>query len=80
MAKDIEAFTPASLEIQKRKELLTLLVNCSLTKKPAQLWSKVLVGSDDEKLTQARSTIMFILPRAALSIGMTREKYLTLVL
>ena len=79
LAEGIESFSPKSPLVQKRKELPNVLVNCSLTKNASQLRSKVLTGSDTEKLEQAFSTIKFILPRAALTIGVTREKYITLL-
>ncbi|MCG8608611.1 tetratricopeptide repeat protein, partial [bacterium] len=79
LAKEIQAFSPVNVEIQERKELVNLMVHASLIRNPSQLWSQVLIGTDDEKLSRALNTITFILPRAALNIGSTREKYLTLL-
>lgn len=79
LARNIAQFSPQSQAIQKRQELLDLLINVSLTNNTAQIWLNVLNGTENEKLEQAISTIMFILPRAALNIGATREKYIILL-
>ncbi len=79
LKEDVNQFLPNSMLIQKRKNLLTLLVNCSLTNNTVLIWSEILTGSDNEKLEQVFNAIMFILPRAALNIGTTREKYIILL-
>ncbi len=79
LARQLKEFIPKSLLILKKKEELDLLTNCSLTRSSKEIWGKVLKGSDQEKLDQALSTVRFILPRAALNIGVVRERYIQLL-
>ena len=77
--KELQKFVPQNMKIYDRAQQLYLLINTAIISDPSQLWSKVLSGSDEQKLKQALKTIRFVLPRAALNIGTVREKYLTLL-
>lgn len=79
LAAELKEFEPRNRDVNIRKEQLNLLTNCSITRNTAQIWSRVLEGTDDEKLQQVLSTIRFILPRAALNIGRVRARYLNLL-
>jgi hypothetical protein len=75
----IEAFTPQSEPLRQRFERVKLLTHLAFSDNVGSLWSNVLTGSDEEKLRQTLDAIMFVLSRAALNIGATREKYIPLL-
>lgn len=79
LQRQVARFAPQNPATRERKEQLHLLINCSLTPNTAQIWDDVLSGSDAEKMEEALSTVRFVLPRAALNIGIIREKYLRLL-
>lgn len=79
LAEQVEAFYPRSQSLRQRLERLKVLMHLALINNPAELWASVLTGSDEEKLQQALDAIMFVLSRAALNIGVTREKYILLL-
>lgn len=75
----IQDFKPKNRIVSEGKEQLKLLANCSLSGNRKEIWQNVLSGTEDEKLEQALATVQFVLPRAALNIGIVREKYLKLL-
>lgn len=75
----LELFHPANAVVRERAEQLNLLANCSLSANTQQIWQKVLVGSDEQKMEQALTTVRFVLPRAAFNIGKVRQKYILLL-
>jgi TolA-binding protein len=79
LAIAVAQFSPRNRDIQEKTKQLNLLISCATTSNTAQIWSDALSGTDDEKLEQALRTIRFVLPRAALNIGMIREKYIRLL-
>ena len=79
LAAQLAEFNPANQSVGIRKQQLELLVVSSLTTQRQQLWNDVLSGSAGEKAEEALATVRFILPRAALNIGPSRERYLTLL-
>ncbi len=79
LASEIGSWSPNSESLLQRNERLNLLIHLALANNSTELWSKVLSGSDEEKLQQALDGIMFIVSRVALNIGVTREKYIALL-
>ncbi|MFQ5637750.1 MAG: hypothetical protein ACE5IR_07105, partial [bacterium] len=65
--------------VRKNQGLLKLLLDFILIVDHDRLWDEVLTGTDTEKLDQAFKAVEFLLPRAALNIGITRQKYLSLL-
>ncbi len=79
LRQEIAAFNPANRQVGERVDQLNLLVNCAVTTSRSQIWNGVLAGDKDEKLEQALATIRFVLPRAALNIGVVRARYVSLL-
>ncbi|NIR51886.1 hypothetical protein GWN90_25165 [candidate division KSB1 bacterium] len=79
LATELQTFSPTSQIIKTKKAQLSLLVDCSLTSDTSLLLKRDLSGSEEEKLDQVVKTVKFILPRAALNIGIPRQKYLALL-
>ncbi|MFQ5708985.1 MAG: SMP-30/gluconolactonase/LRE family protein [bacterium] len=79
LREEIDDFAPTHPGTRYARQQLRLLINCVLSRKPSQIWTRVLQGSENQKLEQAVRTIKFILPRAAFNIGKTRQKYIALL-
>lgn len=79
LVADLQRFAPQNRTVRNRTEQLNLLANSSVTRNPDRIWSEVLTGTDEEKLQLTLATIRFFLPRTALNIGRTRERYIKLL-
>ena len=79
LSEELEDFKPHSVLLRQQKQQLALLVHASLISNPTRLWDKALGGTEAQKVERVFDTIEFILPRAALNIGVVRQKYLALM-
>lgn len=79
LVSELADFQSGNVDVRMRKEQLNLLANSSVIRDPSRLWGEVLTGTDQQKLQLTLATVRFFLPRAALNIGETREKYIRLL-